>query len=311
MPDEWEDFLVQEGFKPAWNNTNDKNSRILIRSEQGIGDNFRFLSALPTFLKTYPNVIIEPPKKMTEILESTFPEIQVRSENFHQEHLNCQVEDFDYQLPVGTMFSSMLATYHNKLENENFSLGWSYLKPDKLRKNFWKLKLDNLSSKPKIGFLWRSSLNTKDRERHYTQIDRWKSLLLDERYSFVNLQYDLTHDEFISENDYLGNYFLDTGYLDQKDDLEGAASLISNLDLVISPASSPSMISSSLNVPTIIYSDANVFWFGRLGRFKKHPIFGNTTCYFSKNPFSDQLLIEDIRSYVNNYFFDKKQISNS
>ena len=105
------------------------------------------------------------------------------------------------------MFSNMLATYHNKLENENFSLGWSYLKPDKLRKNFWKLKLDNLSSKPKIGFLWRSSLNTKDRERHYTQIDRWKSLLLDERYSFVNLQYDLTHDEFISENDYLGNYF--------------------------------------------------------------------------------------------------------
>ena len=52
-------------------------------------------------------------------------------------------------------------------------------------------------------------------------------------FSFVNLQYDLSHDQLQERHPEVKEYFLDTGFLDQKDDLEGAQALISNLDFVI------------------------------------------------------------------------------
>ena len=57
--------------------------------------------------------------------------------------------------------------------------------------------------------------------------------------------------------------FLNTGFLDQKDDLDGVIALISNLDYVISTSSSPSMFASALGIPTTIFSLKNLdFWEG-------------------------------------------------
>ena len=69
----------------------------------------------------------------------------------------------------------------------------------------------------------------------------------------------------------------DTGYLDQKDDLEGTLALISNLDLVLSPASSPSMM-SVYGIPSIIYAMGDVHWFGRRGKFTNTPSIKTQKC---------------------------------
>ena len=106
-------------------------------------------------------------------------------------------------------------------------MGWEYLQPDKLRTLFWKDKLEKMSDKPKIGFCWTSGVTGLGRNKQYTDLNQWKELLLDERYSFVNLQYNLSYMEFIENYPFLERTFLDTGYLDQKDDLEGTLALIS------------------------------------------------------------------------------------
>ena len=124
----------------------------------------------------------------------------------------------------------------------------------------------------------------------------------DERFSFVNLQYNLSYNEFTEKYPFLEETFLDTGHLDQKDDLEGTLSLISNLDLVISPASAPSMLSSCLGIPTIIYATGDIHWFGRRGKFDQHPIYKNTNLYHSFNPSEDRLLVKNLVNYVNQFF---------
>ena len=47
--------------------------------------------------------------------------------------------------------------------------------------------------------------------------------------------------------------------MDQKDDIEGATSLIANLDFVISAGASPSMISNGLGIPTFSISSQTTY----------------------------------------------------
>ena len=236
---------------------------------------------------------------MQEIIQMAYPEFKSRIGNFDTENLKCHNEDFDYHLPIGTMFGHEVKKQLKNLNNPDFSLEWEFLKSDKLRTSFWKNKLDKMSEKPKIGFCWRSGLIGGQRHKQYTDFNQWKQLLQDKRFSFVNLQYDLSYEEFIEQYPFLEETFLDTGYLDQKDDLDGTLSLISNLDLVISPASAPSMLSSCLGIPTIIYASGDIHWFGRDGKFTQHPIYKNTKCYYAKNPSRDPTLVGDLVSYTN------------
>ena len=73
---------------------------------------------------------------------------------------------------------------------------------------FWKSKLDKMSKKPKIGFCWRSGLIGGQRNKQYTDFNQWKPLLQDNRFSFVNLQYDLFYEEFIEQYPFLEETFL-------------------------------------------------------------------------------------------------------
>ena len=84
---------------------------------------------------------------------------QIRKSNFHVDDnvnindLTSYKEDFDYHLPIGSMFTYILTKYSDKLKQDDFVLDWSFLKADPLRKNFWQSKLQAMSDKPKIGFV--------------------------------------------------------------------------------------------------------------------------------------------------------------
>jgi tetratricopeptide (TPR) repeat protein len=296
----WPDFPSPRRVfnKPHWHPDIDKNSKIMLWWEQGIGDQLRFFSAIKEFKNSFPNLILETTPKTLDLIKVAYPEFVCRTGNFDPENLTSFIEDFDYHLPIGSAFGYEASKHIEKFNDVNFSLGWEYLKSDKLRTLFWRDKLNNLSTKPKIGFCWKSGNTAGGRRKQYTDLNQWKKLLLDNRFSFVNLQYDLSHQQFISKYPYLEETFLDTGHLDQKDDLEGTLSLISNLDLVLSPGSAPSMISSCIGIPTIVYATSSIHWFGRIGKFDQHPIYKNTKIYHSHNPSEDKQLIEDLVEYI-------------
>ena len=282
-----------------------KDAKIMIWYEQGIGDQLRFYSALPKFLEEFPNSVIEPSTKTEVLLNNSFPDIPTNVNNLNYETLQALKQDFDFHIPVGDMFLYVMNKYGNQLLDENFSVMKSYLVPDKLRSLFWKDKLNNLSQKPKIGFAWRSGVVDLKRSRFYTNLKQWEKLFMNPNFSFVNLQYDLSHDQLQERHPEVKEYFLDTGFLDQKDDLEGAQALISNLDFVISPASTPGMMASASGIPTVIYHKPNIWSFGRIGKFVKNPIYENTQSYHTMAIRDNSELVNDITDFVIN-FFEKK-----
>ena len=220
-------FSIEKFRKPRWNKNAENNSTILLWHEQGIGDELRFLSALPLFIEEFPNVIIEPSDKLLRVIENSFPNLEVRKSVFYEGYAD-RKEDFDYHLPMGSMFYHVLEKSKEKFKEKDFSLLKDFLIPDELRANYWKNKLSNLTRKPKVGFCWRSGLITPDRSREYSTLDQWKPLLTQEKFSFVSLQYDIDYEDFCNFHpiSFL-IIFLETGFLDQKDDIEGATSLIS------------------------------------------------------------------------------------
>ena len=292
---------IEKFRKPRWNKNIAKNSKILLWYEQGIGDELRFLSTLPFFIEDFPNVIIEPSDKLLGLLKHSFSKLEVRKSAFYEGYAD-RKEDFDYHLPMGSMFYYVIEKYKDKFQKNDFSLLESFLKAEDLRVNYWKNKLDKLTSKPKIGFCWRSGLITPDRSREYSTLDEWKPLLTQEDFSFVSLQYDIDYEDFSNFHPNYSVNFLETGFLDQKNDIEGAASLISNLDFVISAGSSPSMISNGLGIPTLVFCSSNLHWLGRTNKFSKCPLFKNSYIYPTFNASEDPNLVSDITKFVNRYF---------
>ena len=287
--------------KPRWNKDVESNSTILLWYEQGIGDELRFLSALPLFIEDFPNVIVEPSDKLLKIIENSFPNLEVRKSAFYEGYTD-RKEDFDYHLPMGNMFYYVLEKYKEKFKEKDFSLLKDFLIPDKLRANYWKNKLGNLTRKPKVGFCWRSGLITPDRSREYSTLDQWKAILTQEKFSFVSLQYDIDYEDFCNFHPNYSSNFLETGFLDQKDDIEGATSLISNLDFVISAGASPSMISNGLGIPTLVFQSNDLHWLGRTEKFSKHPLYENSYIYPTFNASKDHNLVIEVSQFVNDYF---------
>ena len=294
----WDQFpsYIRTFKKPCWHPNAQKNAKIMVWYEQGIGDQIRFMSAIKNFQKDFPNLIIETSEKTFSILKHSFPDIEVRISTMDDD-LTTPVEDFDYHIPSGTLFYHVIQKNSYKLQDNTSTFFNSFLLPDKLRQDYWKNKLNSQTTKPKIGLCWTSGMQNTRRLKHYTTLEKWTELIEHDGFSFVNLQYNLSVDELFAKGNITRN-FLNTGFLDQKDDLEGVVSLLSNLDYVISTSSSPSMLASAVGVPTVIFSAINIDWLGRSEKFDQHPLFSNTLIYPTLNAESDKEIVPDIISLL-------------
>ena len=111
------------------------------------------------------------------------------------------------------------------------------------------------------------------------------------------------------EEDY-SHYFLDTGYLDQIDDIEGAVALISNLDLIISSGSAPLILGGAFGKETWVYGQYGPFSLGRKGDFFSNPVLPNMKHYTAKESAFDKNLIPKFSRKLDDFvtnFYKKNQ----
>ena len=294
----WEKFpSYNRTFKkPIWRPNAPKDAKILVWYEQGIGDQIRFLSAIKQFKQKFPNLIYESGERTLSLIKNSFDDIEVRESTMNDD-LTTTIEDFDYHIPAASLFFYMVGQNSEALKKRSCSIFHPFLIPDKLREQYWEHELHSQSSKPKIGICWTSGKRDKIRNQNYTSLEKWQELLNQNKFSFINLTYSVSMDEVRSKG-VLTENFLDTGFLDQKDDLDGVAALIANLDYVISAASSPSMFSSALGIPTLIFGRKSYDFLGRSENFVQHPIFKNTTLYEITDAESDKHIVPEITKFL-------------
>ncbi|WP_434623017.1 tetratricopeptide repeat protein [Azospirillum sp. B2RO_4] len=228
--------------RPVWTGEPLQGRRLLTWSEQGVGDEILFASCFDALQGLDGPVTVECDRRLVSLFARSFPWVTVRAETADAAGRETIIPpDCDLQMPAGTL----PALVRDRVER--FPGRPSYLRPDPGRLALWR---DRLAALPglKVGLAWRSQIVTAQRAAAYTGLADWTALLDLAGVSVVMLQYGDCRTE-LARVETATRRLHRWDDLDLKDDFEGVAALIANLDLVISPATAVGELAGALGVP--------------------------------------------------------------
>lgn len=227
-----------QGRRPAarpWRGENIAGARLLVWREQGVGDEILFSSCYPDLVGRARQVIVECDRRLTSLFQRSFPGASVRAES-------ADPRDADVHAPAGSLPRYLRGNLARFPERR------SWLVPHPPRVQAWRERLSALGTGLRVGIAWRSQVMTTRRRESYIALDHWGPIFAVSGVVFVNLQYGAVEEELRAAETRFGAPVHRWPDLDLKDDFEGVAALIANLDLVIAPAVSVGELAGALGV---------------------------------------------------------------
>ena len=226
-----------------WNGEEIENKKIVVFNEQGLGDTIQFSKYLLSLAKISNEVSFVVPKSIQNLFNHNLNKIKIET---NDTIIN---KSYDYKIALGSLIKFF---YKDKYKfNDNL------LAKDQININKWNKKLE--TKKPKVGIVWSGSFlgpNEPFRSIPLNSLDKILSLDIN-FYSLQNEIWERDQDYFKKTNIYkYGEY-----------NLEEIASIIENLDLVISTDTSILHLSCSLNKET--WGIFNIYPDWRWGEFNK------------------------------------------
>jgi len=218
---------IQRHFlQPLWDGTQSlKDKKILIWSEQGVGDTINWSSLLPLITHQAKHCILECQPKLVSLLERSFPNVEVKPTN---RNLDLKRDDFDFHLPMGSIHKYFIQEFVQIVKAKSF------LVPDPIRIKFWKKRLKSLGNGPYIGISWKSSNMSSERLPNYSSISEWSQILTIPNIIFINLQSKNFADDLIKVQNEIGVKINNFDDLDQFNNIADVAALCTALDMVVS-----------------------------------------------------------------------------
>ncbi|HEY0832865.1 MAG TPA: tetratricopeptide repeat protein, partial [Azospirillum sp.] len=259
---------------PLWCGEDLAGRSILVWREQGVGDEILFSSCYADLVARADRVVIECDARLAGLFARSFPTALVRAETVAADGGETIAHpDADRHAPAGRLpmlLRGRLAAFPPRP-------GW--LVPDSARVAAWRDRLAALGPGLRVGIAWRSQLMTTDRRAAYTRIDQWGPVFAVPGVHLVNLQYDECAVELEEAERRFGVTVHRWADLDLKNDFEGTAALIANLDLVVSPATSAGELAAALGTPTwrlggpdwTVLGSAVRPWFPAMRLFRPRP----------------------------------------
>lgn len=238
-----------------WNGESLEDKVILVRAEQGIGDEVMFASCFPDLIDKNPKqVIVECDSRLVPLFSRSFPEMSIQGK---RESKNLDwLQDFrniDFQVQIGSL------PKYFRTDLEQFPVRKSLLKPDLVLQEKWRKRFSSLGEGLKIGISWRGGSKDNMKISRTVEPKLWKTVIQSDAH-FVNLQYgDCAADIKQFEQD-MGVHIHDWEDADPLTDLDNFAAQISVLDLVISIDNSTVHFSGALGVPTWILTPVIPDW---------------------------------------------------
>lgn len=249
---------------------NFKDQTALIVAEGGPGDEIRIAAIYRQVATYFKQVRITCDPRLEPLLSRSFPEIEfIPVARYRQEFRAKSVEDRlnlpgrslrsfmnDQALRAGRESAFVCSTLDLLAEfrprREDFRNNPARLIP---RAPDPKTISPN-SEKLRVGLAWRSLLRSSTRDVHYLDVQELAPLADLDNVEFWLLQAAISEDEWAELQAILPDaVFLPK--LDIKDDLDGLASVMSQLDLVVSPCTSILEMAGMLDVPTILMSTSH------------------------------------------------------
>jgi hypothetical protein len=213
-----ERFYENKGrMLPSWDGA--PGQSVLVYGEQGIGDEISFASCIPDLQRVSKEVVFDCDHRLETLFRRSFPEIAVYGTRFKDPTSWIDDHDLDARVAIG----DLPAFFRNR--DEDFP-GTPYLKATPGR---WARELTRLG-KPVIGIAWTGGLpNTGSKLRSLTLNDLEPVLRLP--FTWVSLEYKDRTEEIEAFREKTG---IQIHSWEWEKDYDDTASLVSQLDLVIS-----------------------------------------------------------------------------
>ncbi|PGH56585.1 N-acetylglucosaminyltransferase [Azospirillum palustre] len=221
---------------PEWQGEPLAGRRILVWGEQGLGDEILFGTALPDLLAQAGTVIVECDPRLAGLFARALPAAEVRAPS-------ADPRDADCHAPLGSVAARL------RPDLRRFRATSPFLSPDPGLAAGWGERLATLGPGLRVGICWRSSRMTADRAGAYSRVAQWSPVFGIPGIAFVSLQYDghgAEREEVLHRFGTVLHHWPD---LDQRNDLDGVAALMSGLDLVISAPTAVGELAAALGVP--------------------------------------------------------------
>ena len=272
------EFVLKNDFinLPSFN-IGDKNKKLIIWSEQGIGDQILFSRFLKQLNYKKNNIFSFVNKKLKPIFEDSFPNITFINET--------DKNIFDSQMPMGELPSYFI----NSFKDVKLSSG-KYLSCDKnLTKSF---RSELPKNKLVCGLSWESkNFNNGDvdkkiqKKNNSTTLESLKDILALPDMVFVDLQYTNTELEKKLMYEKYGLKIHKFNEVDNFYDLKSLSSIINLCDIVLTIPNVTAHLAGSLGIKTFLilenqnlptwywnFENNTSFWYNSIRKFQK-PLF--------------------------------------
>ena len=253
-----------------------KGKKILIWSEQGLGDSIQFCRYVPELALLGADTTFLTPPALVTLMKSLDGDIQITDKLIN-------LSDFAYQAPLMSLpliFNTELASIPSPLP---------YLRPNPIKEKMWSKRL--ASNRPfRVGLTWSGSPTadqpemTAINERRNIPLEMISRLQQLSGIDFYSLQKGGQAESELEQNKPAiwptNNLF---NYVPELRDFSDTAALIANLDLVISVDTSTAHLAAALGKPTWILNRYDSCWRWLEDRIDS-PWYSSVTLYRQKTP---------------------------
>lgn len=212
---------------------------LLIRGEQGLGDQILFGSVLPSLLVVQDRVILQLEKRLVPLFARSFPTVRVIGMN---EKLPVTAKA---QVSIGS-----LPRYFRRSKADFSGVCAPYLVADHSQVADFREKLTGGAARCVIGLSWRS-FNNRFTDHKSMALSDLAPLFNLPNVSVVDLQYGETSQEKLLAQD-CGCQFNDAVRVDLTKDIDGLASLISACDVIVTVSNTTAHIAGALGKPVLL-----------------------------------------------------------
>ncbi len=236
---------------PAWEGQPLEGKRLLLSSEQGVGDIVMFAGFIPPLLAMGARITLEMYKPMIEWFTQSFPDVKVIPMTAA---LNTDIrkQDFDYHCMLGDLMRFGIGSYR---PTEHAP----HMKADTNLTASLRAKYKGASDQRLIGISWHT-INPITGYIRSIPLDQWLPILRTPNCRFVSLQY-MDHDADIAAlaSDQGVTIISDHG-IDPVREKHRFAVQIAAMDEVISIQNAATHFAGALGVPTTLMLSAAADW---------------------------------------------------
>lgn len=220
---------MKYGDEPRWDGT--KGLNVIAYTSQGLGDEISFASCLSDLIRDSKSVTIECDKRVAGVFRRSFPNAIVHGTRYKDDAGRAWIKDTKFDARVAV--DDLPRFYRNK--DSDFH-GKPYLiqRPDMAAQ--WRVALDALGDRPKIGISWVGGIPRTGQHRRSVTLDTYGPLFQGIDAEWISLQYKEPETKEAEEK--YGVKIHDWDWGTRFWDYDQTIALISQLDLVISVCTS-------------------------------------------------------------------------